>query len=311
MLPQAPPNILSDTEDDTASESSLIDTDDESRLTMDFDEPEGDFAMNGDVQSFINGDIEENDEISVFPPSNGQNYLLGVPYNHIFHHPHFPPQPQPPPYPPPPLTNQPIQQPAGIAILAVNGSMPAPVVPAPAIPSPVIPTTPLLTFSTNDMNDAQEISKILQQSCQVNQQNGASDNSDSLVDDVEPIKEEKEEKEEKVYSNGIVSEFNNCKLNSCLNSHSGEEDEENESQEEDVRTQNIAVRKIVFADIRRPGRDYSQLLEHLATVKGNFTTKFSFVQMCIEESLRFRRHQMAKCIREWWEKNCDANGTNS
>lgn len=74
---------------------------------------------------------------------------------------------------------------------------------------------------------------------------------------------------------------------------------------ESIRQSNMQARKIIFQDIRRPGRDYSQLLEHLNLIKGNLQTKLKFIQMCIEESQRFRRKKMADCIQEWWDKYVD------
>lgn len=74
---------------------------------------------------------------------------------------------------------------------------------------------------------------------------------------------------------------------------------------ESIRLQNLQARKIIFQDIRKPGRDYSQLLEHLNLIKGNLETKLQFIQMCIEESQRFRRKKMADCIQEWWDKYLD------
>lgn len=78
-----------------------------------------------------------------------------------------------------------------------------------------------------------------------------------------------------------------------------------DEQKENVKLQNLEVRTIVFKDIRRPGRDYSSLLDHLNEVKGNFETRFNFIQMCINESLRFRRKKMADSIQDWWEKQID------
>lgn len=74
---------------------------------------------------------------------------------------------------------------------------------------------------------------------------------------------------------------------------------------ESIRQQNLQARKIIFQDIRKPGRDYSQLLEHLNLIKGSLETKLQFIQMCIEESQRFRRKKMADCIQEWWDKYLD------
>ncbi|XP_030079875.1 integrator complex subunit 6 [Drosophila hydei] len=76
-----------------------------------------------------------------------------------------------------------------------------------------------------------------------------------------------------------------------------------EDQREAARKHNIDLRLQVFRDIRRPGRDYSQLLEHLNMMKGDQEMKSDFIDMCISESMRFRRHQMVNSIQEWWERN--------
>ncbi|KAH8245331.1 hypothetical protein KR032_009096 [Drosophila birchii] len=75
-----------------------------------------------------------------------------------------------------------------------------------------------------------------------------------------------------------------------------------EEQREAARRHNIDLRLQIFRDIRRPGRDYSQLLEHLNLVKGDHDMQSEFVDMCIGESLRFRRHRMVCSIQDWWEE---------
>ncbi|KAH8420536.1 hypothetical protein KR009_011262 [Drosophila setifemur] len=75
-----------------------------------------------------------------------------------------------------------------------------------------------------------------------------------------------------------------------------------EEQREAARRHNIDLRLQIFRDIRRPGRDYSQLLEHLNLVKGDHEMQSDFVEMCIGESMRFRRHRMVGSIQEWWDR---------
>lgn len=75
-----------------------------------------------------------------------------------------------------------------------------------------------------------------------------------------------------------------------------------EEQKEVARKHNQDLRAQVFRDIRKPGHNYSQLLDHLNLVKGDLDMKSSFIQMCITESLRFRRKQMVNSIQEWWDK---------
>ncbi|KAL7744473.1 hypothetical protein ACLKA6_001848 [Drosophila palustris] len=75
-----------------------------------------------------------------------------------------------------------------------------------------------------------------------------------------------------------------------------------DEQREAARKHNIDLRLQIFRDIRRPGRDYSQLLEHLNLIKGDQEMKSDFIDMCVNESMRFRRHQMVCSIQEWWEQ---------
>ncbi|ALC49099.1 IntS6 [Drosophila busckii] len=81
------------------------------------------------------------------------------------------------------------------------------------------------------------------------------------------------------------------------NGHPSLSDEQLES----ARLHNYDLRSQIFRDIRRPGRDYSQLLDHLNLLKGDQDMKADFVDMCIGESMRFRRHQMVCSIKDWWD----------
>ncbi|XP_067639002.1 integrator complex subunit 6 [Eurosta solidaginis] len=74
-----------------------------------------------------------------------------------------------------------------------------------------------------------------------------------------------------------------------------------DEQRDAARKHNLEIRTQVFRDIRRPGRNYSQLLEHLNLIKGDLDMKSNFIKMCISESMRFRRKQMMNCIQEWWD----------
>lgn len=73
-----------------------------------------------------------------------------------------------------------------------------------------------------------------------------------------------------------------------------------------IREENYTVRSIVFKDIRRPGRNYSTLLEHLHLIKGDLATRSAFIEMCVREALRFRRRKMADSIQEWWDGQLEA-----
>ncbi|XP_058063182.1 integrator complex subunit 6-like [Anopheles bellator] len=88
----------------------------------------------------------------------------------------------------------------------------------------------------------------------------------------------------------------NWSINSVLY---GDSDEEHNL--EQIEEQNLKTRSIIFRDIRRPGRDYSEMLKNLDLMQGNHLTRKKFVNMCVAEAKRFRRHRMAVCIQEWWD----------
>ncbi|XP_055384730.1 integrator complex subunit 6 [Condylostylus longicornis] len=124
----------------------------------------------------------------------------------------------------------------------------------------------------NDLNDPEEISKILQQ-CRI------------------------ESVDTKLAK----------KIDMLQTDENSEADVISPEQYEIIKKQNLKTRSIVFKDIRKLGHNYSDLLDHLSLVQGNLETKSEFIQMCVYESLRFRRKKMAKCIREWW--NCYTKAT--
>lgn len=284
----ASPSRSTDTDtDDDMSDTSSTRTDEESDndliIDFEFNEPsnEEDFNVNGHVQSFINGDIEDTDEpqpmLSIPSPVIPSSSFMAQ----------LPPitPPQPPPMPPPPLHHPVmpvISGPVGNSIGSVgfvNG-----------------PSQPINDFET------QEISKILQQ-CH----NGM--DAQRFHD-----KEEKPEKRsisiDRSNSDNDTTQHHNNNENTENRRNDTKKDaldfdERDEEQKENIKQSNMQARTVIFKDIRRPGRDYTQLLEHLNLVKGNLETRFSFVQMCITESLRFRRKKMADCIQEWWDKQID------
>lgn len=284
-------NSSSDIEDDLSSDagSSISDDGDENRLVVDFpdfNEPAvEDFRMNGHIQDFINGDMEDE----------------------------TPPIPQIPVVPlaaPPPPGVIPITTNVALNTTPVTNNIhhvPSPPTITPA-PPPTIPAPSL--FNQNDINDAQEISKILQQ-CHNNGGNSNENNhhhhhhhntnqnhhvhhhsinNQPQLHEKEDIKDEEDQSMEPK----LVEENNDVT------------EEMDEEMKENIKQQNLEIRTIVFKDIRRPGRDYSALLEHLNLFKGDFVTRFNCIQMCINESLRFRRRKMADSIQDWWENQIDS-----
>lgn len=101
-------------------------------------------------------------------------------------------------------------------------------------------------------------------------------------------------------SNGQSANTNNK-----LEIDEGDDEDDDEEHKENVRQNNREARHVIFKDIRRPGRNYSELLEHMNMVQGSLETRYAFVQMCIVESMRFRRKKMADCIQEWWDQQIE------
>jgi integrator complex subunit 6 len=194
------------------------------------------------------------------------------------------------------------------------------------------------TIHNNDLNDAQNISKILQSSIHNGNNNTStiSAASNHHADEVSSVGNHKESasneklqskskkkspqqkstqaskknSSEKVHghTNGLVSSDKKVAKNSKNNVSSvtnGNEDDVDDELLEKIKEDNMETRTLAFREIRRLGRDYSGLYEQLAKVKGSFEMRFSFVQMCIDEAARFRRKHMADCIQEWWASQCD------
>lgn len=188
-------------------------------------------------------------------------------------------------------------------------------------------TSPATTNGHNDINsDAQEISRILQQchnggagnssnSCGTVVVPASSENikneltiaADSLPFDIEKNKSHEGETDQKsvLISTStftqVKSNFDNLKKESPATVISTEPLLTTE-QRDAIRKHNIELRATIFRDIRRPGRNYSQLLENLNLIKGDIDTRYKFIQMCVAESKRFRRQIMADSIQDWWDK---------
>lgn len=258
-------SLSSDFEDDNKSDVSSVTTDEEDseRLiaSFDFNEPD-DFPINGHITNFINGNLDEAEEtqelrtISQSQLASSQPQITPIQNNITSHN----------------NTNHPTNT---------------------VIFSPLIKTEEVNILHNpsnntsgnglthpfnlhNDINDAQEISKILQQChielCESRYDDNLQDNETSSQNNEEIISE-----------NEVKEEFTEAEVDNIIK-------------------HNLETRSIIFKDIRRPGKDYTGLFDHLTLVKGNFDTKLNFIQMCINESLRFRRKKMASCIQEWWDK---------
>lgn len=371
-------NDSSDMDDSRSMSDTLsnISDSDENELTIDlgFNQPsvvEQDFMVNGHVQSFINGEnSDEADDViiqsspPILTPSIGHQMNSST-LNAI-------------PLAPQVLTNAPFNMnqptpstmPVQTAIIGISPSYTSPLLQQNG--SQTTAPVQLHNQAHNDLNDAQEISKILQQ-CH----NGASTNSGSSSSNIsiiishsnsishgnsnsngnggilyEPIVStshlnqkttNRSDRDTTTSRNdfeppanlfaavshsphnhltnitdnsSITHKKHEVQSNACnivnIEDDAHDRQENDEEFKESIRENNLKARKIIFQDIRRPGRDYSQLLEHLDLIKGNLETKLKFVQMCIEESQRFRRKKMADCIQEWWDKYVDrTNNFNS
>lgn len=389
---------------DTSSIRSDNDADNDLIIDFEFNDPspiEEEFNMNGHVKNFIEMDPAEDVCEPMTPPPPPATSMTPPPSPHVIPvaatqvavpgHPvammapplgmtmstpanvfmptHFTPQPVTISS----LAQTPIVMQPSAPVTPPHNGPPAPTITAPppivvaqhtppATPAPA--PQPLIIPHHNDLNDATEISKILQQ-CH-NGSSGSNGNSSSLLDTTHTTHKShrhttsltttptaavvtvnnKDEDNHKMdvdddvmvslftpstqhNSNHFIPHHNNdtaiansigsgvgailtpaaipvadahIKRESADTNDNQEEIVDDDEHKENIKQNNLNARKIIFQDIRRPGRDYSLLLDHLNLIEGNLETKLQFIQMCIEESQRFRRKKMADCIQEWWDK---------
>ncbi|XP_053615306.1 integrator complex subunit 6 [Plodia interpunctella] len=67
----------------------------------------------------------------------------------------------------------------------------------------------------------------------------------------------------------------------------------------DIKRHNMDVRAEVFRAVRRPGRDFTKLFEHLKQLKGSVDNKKEVIREVINESLRFKRKPLAKLLEDF------------
>ncbi|CAG9796687.1 unnamed protein product [Diatraea saccharalis] len=67
----------------------------------------------------------------------------------------------------------------------------------------------------------------------------------------------------------------------------------------DIKKHNLDVRTEVFRAIRRPGKDYTKLFEHLKQLKGGVDIKKEVIRDVINESLRFKRKALANLLEDF------------
>lgn len=319
----SPAHHAFDSDDDISisdTSSTRMDDESENELVIDFDNDESsseDFNVNGHVQSFINGD-EDADEPSISTPLNALVHL---------------------PTPTTLLNNKPFISSTTTLTTPIVPTPPLLLSPPPLTTSIIIQPLPMNNGPTSPISpqndyEAQEISKILQQCTNGMDQQRLIDHREQKDRDHnrEPREHNRDQKD---MAKDHKEHHNDDRIESNTNSNNGDEatnnghinhhpanvkseknsikikeppleiDDLDDEQKENIKQNNMEARKVIFKDIRRLGRDYSSLLDHLNMVKGNFATKFTFIEMCINESLRFRRRRMADTIQEWWCKQID------
>ncbi|KAG7310901.1 hypothetical protein JYU34_003733 [Plutella xylostella] len=78
----------------------------------------------------------------------------------------------------------------------------------------------------------------------------------------------------------------------------------------EIKKHNLDVRTEVYKAIRRPGRDFSKLFEHLKQLKGSADVKKEVLREVINESLRFKRKALAKHLEDFLS-GLDKNGNSA
>ncbi|XP_075229465.1 integrator complex subunit 6 [Lycorma delicatula] len=66
----------------------------------------------------------------------------------------------------------------------------------------------------------------------------------------------------------------------------------------EIKKHNISVRKLAYKEVRRPGKNYAPLLEHLESMKGSVDDRANLLKDVINECLRFKRKTLAKKLEE-------------
>ncbi|KAG5882104.1 hypothetical protein JTB14_016867 [Gonioctena quinquepunctata] len=76
------------------------------------------------------------------------------------------------------------------------------------------------------------------------------------------------------------------------------EEEEEEEDEKEIERQNFDIRKKLNRLVRRPGKNFTELLESIKTFKGDNGVQARMVDLIIKESLRFKRQQLASMLED-------------
>ncbi|XP_048526293.1 integrator complex subunit 6-B [Dendroctonus ponderosae] len=67
---------------------------------------------------------------------------------------------------------------------------------------------------------------------------------------------------------------------------------------QEIDSQNFEIRKNLNKLVRRPGKNFNELLESIKTFKGDVDTQVENVKLIIKESLRFKRQRMAQMLED-------------
>lgn len=65
------------------------------------------------------------------------------------------------------------------------------------------------------------------------------------------------------------------------------------------KSENAKIKKVVFKELRKPGRNFAVLFENLKLVQGCLETRVSFVQDVIHEAARFKRKSLIELLKNY------------
>ncbi|XP_046383317.1 integrator complex subunit 6 [Ischnura elegans] len=67
----------------------------------------------------------------------------------------------------------------------------------------------------------------------------------------------------------------------------------------EIRRHNLQVRRQAYKEVRRPGKNFTLLFGHLKTIQGALEVRVSLLREVIQESLRFKRRNLAALLEEF------------
>ncbi|XP_014670851.1 PREDICTED: integrator complex subunit 6-B-like [Priapulus caudatus] len=63
--------------------------------------------------------------------------------------------------------------------------------------------------------------------------------------------------------------------------------------------ENRRLRRVVFRELRRPGRNHDQLFDELNKMRGDLHTRLAFVRAVIDEAMRYKRRRVRELLEEY------------